>query len=186
MAAIFALSLTLDLFFIWNLTIGLPDNIATNAELIIVWKITFGFFFLINTLLLKVWNIYTFYKKLAKWQTGYIEIYADEIVHCEEKSKIPLSHVKFKRGYVLDDSKKSFDYILVYRISRVDKFDKAISGRIQIVGKIEMDCLDEYIGLEMGIDDQSINQMKVHSIPAYYEGMDLLKHKLEEMASAHK
>ncbi|MBA3074751.1 MAG: hypothetical protein FP831_14200 [Anaerolineae bacterium] len=183
LVVVFIISIILDFLFIWYLGTGLPINVASKSEALLIWKIVFIFLILINALTLKVWNIYGFINKLTKWQTGYVEIAADEILHCVEKCEISKSRVKFERGYVVDESKKIFDYELNYRINQVEKYERTTFGKLKIKGKIELDCLDEYNGLEMGVADRSINKIKNHSIPAYYEGMDIIQSKLDEMVS---
>lgn len=183
LAAIFLISLIFDLVIVWNLSIGLPENVAMNSEILQIWKIAFGFLLLLNTLLLKFWNVLHFYKDLSRWQSGYVEICANEIIHCEEQRHISQKQVVFKRGYVPDNSKQVFEYVLKYQINQVEKFEKTLSGKLKITGNIMMDCLDEYIGFELGIEDQATRQLSVHTIPPYYDGMELIQLKLEEMVS---
>lgn len=186
LAVFIILSFAVDLILIWNLTLGMPDNVASEEDRLLIWNWVFGFLLALNFVILKTGLIYAFFNKLAKWKTGYVEICANEIIHCEEKREIPLNRVKFELGYVLGEPKKMFDYFLVYRIQQVDKLKIANSGSLTIDGKIEMNIIDETLGLEMGIDEHFNTQITNHSIPAYYQGMEIIKLKLEEMVLRQK
>ncbi len=179
--ALFLISLFIDLLLVWNLTFGLPKNVSASTEGIFYWKIGLGFLIIINVLTLKIWNVYTFYKKMTRLQTGFVEILENEIIHCEEKRDITSDRVKFEQGYVRDESQKNYEFILIYRICEVTKYEKTKSGKLTVFGKIEMDCLDEPLGLELGIEDHTITHVNSHLIPAYYEGMDKIQFKLDEM-----
>lgn len=183
LAAIFLISLIFDLVIVWNLSIGLPENVAEQVQLLQIWKIAFGFLLILNASILKIWNVIHFYKDLSKWQSGYVEICTNEIIHCEEQRDISQKQVVFKRGYVPDTSKQVFEYVLKYQINQVEKFEKTLSGKLKITGNIMMECLDEYIGLELGIEDHTTRQLSVHVIPPYYDGMEQIQLKLEEMVS---
>jgi len=87
------------------------------------------------------------------------------------------------RGYVPNPSKDRYDFVMKYEIYQVYKLSKTITGGLRIVGKIEMDCLDEYYGLETGNEDLTTRKVSNHIIPPYYEGMDIIQLKLETMAT---
>jgi hypothetical protein len=178
------ISIGLDVFFVWKLTHNIPESATYQPEVLTAWKTGYLFFIIINALVLKLFNVISYINDLRKWKNSYIEINDGEVIHGVENSFMSKRRLKFELGYVADDYKEAYLYQLKYRITKITDVEKKFTGAIKITGCINIDCLDEVRGFELGINDHRLNQAKRHVIPAYYKNMKLIEQELNKIYSS--